>query len=86
MAETQKQKRRDAWEERLLELAFKGADQIEAFFTYQGMNDTYEKKGKMGGRVVTDYVRLRGTQASEESLRQASERRMKVSLTHPRSQ
>ncbi len=60
--------------DRFEEVALKGADQIEAFFTYQGNNAAYLHKAKIGAATISAYARIRASETNRISLELAAKR------------
>ena len=56
------------------DVAREGARQIKAFFAYQGDNQLYFKKARIGATVIAAYARARASETNRMALELAGER------------
>ncbi len=64
----------DAVMDKFEDVAIKGAEQIHAFFTYQGDNPRYFQKAKLGAVAISGYGKLRASETNRMQIEQIAKK------------
>lgn len=58
-------------------LAMEGAKQLRAFFAYQGSQQTYFQKARVGAMVISAFARLRASETNRLAVELAAKKAAK---------